>query len=556
MKIMHWKYKSFVLVMLAALILGACAPAVATSQPPTAQTAPTQQATSNPVSNPQPTIGGTLVVGVTNEPTTLDPSKASSPIEEKIMSLIGGSLNYIDPEGNYLPYLADSWTTSADGLVWDFIIRKGVKFQNGDALTANDFAYTYNRALDPQIASPAAGPALGDVKSIEAVDDYTLRITLKSPNYPLLYGLADAGYMAPIPSTVVEAMGDSFGRNLISVGPYKLKEWVAGEKIVLERNADFAWPPSTWKDDKTTNYFDTIEFRFIPEYATILAGLQSGDIDAADIQPKDVQMIKDLGQVELLKVLSQGTYPAIWLNITKAPFDNLQVRQAFNYAVDRDQLIKIIVQGNAEPQKGPLSSSVVGYWKGIEDLGYGFDLAKAKDLMTQAGYVSGSDGILTKDGKPFSLTLYTDTQDEQWVKLAEVLKEQFKALGVEVSIVSEDHGNSRARLKKGDFEMSIAGQKWGEADTMFFMFHSSMINAYNWSRINSPALDALLQQTRNDTDPTQRQQAVNDTAKYVVEQALLVPLYAPMEFIAVNNRIQGLLVNQIGVIETFGAYVK
>ncbi len=471
------------------------------------------------------------------------------------MNLIGGSLIYIDKDGNYVPFLADSWKVSSDGLVWDFTIHPGIKFSNGEPMTAKDLAYTYQRALDPDIASPAAGPALGDVKSIQAPDENTLEITLNAPNYPLLYGLADGGYMAPIPADVVEKLGDDFGRQPVSVGPYKLKEWVAGEKIVLERNPDFAWPPETYKDSKITNRFDTIEFRIIPEYATILAGLESGDIDFAEIQPKDVQTINDLGQFQMIDFLTQGTYPAIWLNVTKAPFDNLQVRQAFNYAVDRDQIIKIVAQGHGEPQKGPLSSSVVGYWKGIEDLGYGFDLAKAKDLMKQAGYVAGSDGMLTKDGKPFQLTLYTDSQDEQWVKLAEVLKEQFKALGVDVSITTEEHGSARTRLRKGDYEMSIAGQQWGEADTMYFMFHSSQIGGYNWSGINDPALDALLQQTRNDTDPAQRQQAVDDTAKYVVEKALLVPLYAPTRFYAANNRVQGMAINKVGNEDIFSAYI-
>ena len=559
MKKRQWLFIPVVTIIITFLILVGCTPAGTAITPSVAE--PVQQPTTavntqsaQPATPPATLIGGKLIIGSTEEIQTLDPLKSSW--SDLTMGLIGGSLIYIDDKGNYVPYLAESWTVTPDGLVWDFKLREDVKFHNGEPLTAKEYAWTYQTALDPKTASPAAGPALGDVKSIEAPDDYTLRITLNAPNFPLLYGLAEPGFMQPVPPDVYQKEGDKFGHNPVGVGPYKFKEWVAGDHITLERNPDFAWPPAPWKGDKIVNYFDTIEFRFIPEYSTVLSGLESGDIDYAAIQPKDVELVKGLDRFQLFNTLTQGTYPAIWINVTKPPFDDLNVRRAFNYAIDRESIVKIVALGYGEVQKGPISSSVVGYWKGIEELGYDFNLDKAKELMTAAGYVYGSDGMLSKDGKPFQLTLYSQSTNEEWTKIAEILKEQYKELGVDITIVLEDPGVNQDRLVKGDYEASIASQEWGEADTMYYMFHSSMIGGFNWSMINDPALDKLLDLTRNETDAVRRQQAVDDTAKMVVDQALIVPIYAPMRFYALSNRIEGATFSKFTYLNIWTAYVK
>jgi peptide/nickel transport system substrate-binding protein len=435
--------------------------------------------------------------------------------------------------------------------VWDFKLRDDVKFQDGNPLTAKDFVYTYERAVDPKTASPAAGAMLEPMKTIEAVDDYTLRITLKEPYYPILESLADPGYMMPLEQKNVEELGDKFGHSLISVGPYKLKEWVTGQRVTLEVNPDFKWAPDYAKN-KGPYQIQTIEFPIIPEYATIVAGLQSGEINYyVGVEAKDVQTIKDTENFDILEGLQQGLRPYIVLNVAHKPFDDVRVRQAFNYAIDRKTMAKFVVQGFAVDQKGPLTPSQMGYSSEMDSLGYTFDLDKAKALLADAGYKPGADGIMAKDGVPLKFKMET-LPIEAWTKAAEVAKDMYKALGVDMEIEQLDPGVLLPKDQKGDFDVSFMGMTYSNEDMMYMIFHSSQIGGMNFTQVKDENLDKLLDETRTETDPAKEQAAVNEAAKYITDNALVVFLYTPTNFAAISKSVQGYVFST----KTLGLYLE
>lgn len=552
------QFISFILLILAMLFaLSACGPAATeeTEEPPPNESLPGQEAIEEEISLPG---GGTFVWALTQEPQTLDSSKAAMAVEDTVMQFTGGSLVWLAEGGVYVPYLAESWTTSEDGLVWEFKLREDVQFQDGNPLTAGDYVWTLNRAIDPDTGSPAAGPMLGPVASIEQVDDYSFRINLSQPNFPILYGLSDPGYLQPISKAAFEAMGEeAYTRDPVSVGPFCVNEWVTGTRILLERNPDYNWGPATLKN-QGAYLLDFIEFRILPEYATIVAGMESGEIDYAyaSFQQKDIDALKGTGMFDVFEAYQQGIRPYITLNVSKPPFDDLLVRKAINLGIDRQALLNVAEQGNGIVQYGPISLATVGYWEGVEQFGYGYDLEQAKTLMQEAGYILNEDGILEKDGQPLSLT-YITTPDDRQVKVAQIVKEQLKELGVDLTIETTELGTLLAPLMSGDYQIGSLGMTFGEADLMHIMFHSSNVGAYNFSQLASPEMDEYLDATRNATDPSVRQDAVNNAQRYLIEQAIVVPLYTPVNFIPVNKRVKGAYYNDALItISLESAYIE
>lgn len=239
-----------------------------------------------------PKVGGNLVYGLWANPDTLDTQKTNFGVMDAVMSRVGASLVAMDVNGKIIPYLAESWETSSDGLTWTFHLKQGVKFHNGDPVTAQDWVYTIQRMQDPATTSPTAG-MVEPITNVEAVDDNTLVMTLDKPFYPILDTLALSSYLGVLSKAAIDAAGTDYGTGeggVVGAGPYRFKEWVQDEKIIIQRNPDFTWGPVYYEGCNTGPYYiDTIEFRIIPDYATSLAALDSGDLDFYDqIVSKDV----------------------------------------------------------------------------------------------------------------------------------------------------------------------------------------------------------------------------------------------------------------------------
>lgn len=556
-------------VMLFALISG-CTPAAApaaTTAPaaaePAATTAPAaaDPAAAAPTAAPadasapagEPKVGGKVVTISRQDFATLDAAKTNS--TGGVLELIGASLVAKHPQtGDYVPYLAKSWTVSEDGLTWDFTLREDIKFHDGTPLTAEDFAWTFNRDINPETASPFAGGMLGPVKEITAPEKYVLRIVLTEPFFPLLDGLADSGFLQPLPRAAVEKDPDGFGRHPVGVGPFMLTEWKTGEKIVLERNPDFVWGPEYTHGGPA--YIQTIEIRIIPEYTTVMSALKAGDVQyTSNVLAKDLQSLKDTNEFEIKESLKQGYSPYMTFNLEKDPFKDINIRQAMNYAVNREALIKVVMNGEAIPAYGPITPSMTGYWKGVEEIGYKYDVEKAKSLLEASGYKMNADGIMEKDGKPLAVELKVYNNDVH-VKLAQVLKDQYKTAGIDVTIVQIDEATlDDQAYSQGDYQAALLGYGYGDADIMYFLFHSSAIGSSNPPRINDPALDEMLMQTRRTIDQTKRNEACATVQKEVVEKAYLAYFYVPKDFLAINKNIQGTIVDKAGNLLMFDAYL-
>lgn len=540
-----------VVMMLAALAAcGSGKPEPKPTSEPTQAPASTE-ATALPAVEAGPAVGGSLVIAYSGEPDSLDVHRSSA--VSPIMKHVGASLIAKDPAtGDFVPYLATEWSVSQDGLTYEFKLRDDVKFHDGTPLTAQDYAWTLNRAVQQQPMSTAGG-SLQNFKSAEAVDDYTLRINMAMPNSALLDTLALSTWHQPLSQAYVEKMGDGYGRAPMGVGPYRFKEWVTGEKIVLERNPDFTWGPAFTHGGPA--YIETIEFRMLPEYATQMAGLEAGEVDFMALETKDAQRLRDAGSVTIFDTTEKGGGTLLLMNTAKPPFDDVKVRQAINQAIDRDVLVQVIGLGESSPSYGPITPATVGYWPGVEEIGYKFDLEAAKGLMAEAGYTANADGVLEKDGQPLAVTLQTFPVPD-WIKAAEIVQQQLKALGVETEIQQQEPGVAVANLTSGNYQLGLTTPGWPDYGLLFAMYHPATLGAFNYSQVNDPELSPLLEMMSGAPVREVVMQAAADAQKRIVEQAYIAPLYASRLFYALQPDVKDALFSEVEDILLYDAYIE
>ncbi len=545
-------------MLLASLLLASCTPAAtptastaptgvpaeSTSAPaPVATVAPTTapvaEATAAPTepAKPQPSVGGTFVFTTNQQPDTLDQEKSALAASAKVFELINQTLITQDVNGNYIPSLAESWTVSTDGLEYTFKLKDGIKFHNGDPLKAEDIKYSYERYLDKDFVTNGSKTLNTYLKSIEVIDPLTIKFTINKPYHAVLGEFASR-YYGPVSKRAVEEFGDEYGRHPVGVGPYIFKEWLTDDKIILERNPDYNWGAAYFEGANTGPwYFQTIEYRFINEYATMLAGMETGEIHMGVVQPKDLQVIEDTGLFNTLTWPAAGVQYVI-MNNSKPPYNNEKLRLALTYATDRQELIDMVLLGKGIPINGPITPPVYGYDASVESAGYPYDLDKAKALIQEAGYTYDASGnLLTPEGKPFVIT-FAAINNENSIKQATILKSQWEKLGLKMEITEGEWATLSQEITKNNFEIGNTGTTMASADSIEWKFHSRNIGGIT-AKVNDPELDQLLDKMSTEVDEAQWKQDAIDVQTYIIKHAFWISLYTNDVFTMLNKNIEG-----------------
>ena len=479
-------------------------------------------------------VGGTLVFSMSGDPDTLDMQKTNMSLAATIMAPVTCTLISRDTAGNYIPYAAESWETSADGLNLTFHLRHDVKFHNGAPVTAADWVYTIERSKSPDITS--VNSTFAKIASAEAIDDYTLLLHLDEPYYPLFYSLSSDAYAGVISKKFAEEQGDKYGLSTGSVtgcGPYQFVEWQLDDYILLKRNPDYTWGPVYYEGVNTGPYYiDQLEYKNIPEYATTLAALETGEIDSAGIEFKDVEQINTTENYNIEKRLAPSIV-YLELNNSKPPFDNNHIRRAFSYALNRDIIVNVVMSGEAVKTLSMLTPAMVGYWPDIEKAAIDYNREKALEEFSLAGYTTNADGLLEKDGEPFKITLWI-FQEPMLSKTAEVVAAQLKDIGITVDMQQREINTLIGEMLQGNYEIAIMGYGYGEADLLYLLYHSS---SGFWNFVKDSALDQMLDLTHTEIDPAKRQKAVDDVLTYLSEQSYSIPLFAPISYETMTNKL-------------------
>ena len=317
-----------------------------------------------------------LIVAVTGDPVSLDPQNSTDTISALVNYQILDTLVAFNEKSEIIPRLAESWTVSEDEKVWTFKIRENVKFHDGTPLNAEAVKVSFDRLFDDN-KKLARYPLLGPyVDHITADSETEVSFYLKSPVGFLLNTLTIANFGILSPKSIIEN-GDDIAKHPVGTGPYKFREWNPGVELVLDANQDY------WDGEPNVR---TVTFKPIPENSARVLSLETGEVDVIDKVPGPV--IKSLQANKDLNIDSDSSSRILYIgmNTTKAPFNDIKVRQALNYAIDKETLVNNLYDGRVRVATSALAERVFGY----SDVGsYPYDLEKAKKMLKDAGVQDG-----------------------------------------------------------------------------------------------------------------------------------------------------------------------
>jgi oligopeptide transport system substrate-binding protein len=488
-------------------------------------------------------FGGTYRRALANNPTTLDPAFVSDIYSRTVVRQIVDGLVQFDAHLNPIPAIAEFWEASRDGLSWIFTLRRGVKFHHGREVTAEDFIYSFTRLLDSKKPSPSReyfrriqgaddfieGRA-ASVQGLKALDRYTLQIVLQEPFAPSLtvLGLANA---AVVPREEVERMGDNFARTPVGTGPFKFVRWESGKEIVLEANQDHY---------EGRPFLDAIVFKIGGTFEEVFDQFLAGNLEEAMIpsgKTEEVHSDPRYRQYQLLRRPMLGLL-YIGFNTQSKPFDDKRVRQAFNYAVNKEAIVREITKMGSLPANGTLPPGMPGHDPDLR--GYYYNPAKAKQLLAEAGYPNGVGFPVVK--------FWTVSKAESTNAEMAAYQGYLAELGVkmEIHFAPEWKGYDNM-LRQGKLPMFRVA--WyadiPDPDNFFFpLLHST--GQPNYMLYRNPRADRLLEEARQETDYVQRVKLYREAERVVMEDAPWITQHNHIFEYLYQPHVQGVEVSLLG----------
>ena len=491
---------------------------------------PEQQA---PGKGGPPAYGDTLVTGSIGEPSTLIPILASDSASSDVAGLVYNGLVRYDKNLNLEGDLAKSWEVSLDGLGITFHLRHGVKWHDGQEFTSRDVLYTYRVTVDPKTPT-AYSEDFKQVQSAQAVDPYTFRVRYAKPFAPAL-----ASWGVPIlPAHLLEGKDitkSPLARSPIGTGPFIFKEWIPGQRLTLVANADYY---------EGAPYLARYIYRIIPDSSTMYMELKAGGIDLMGLSP--VQYQRQTNTHEFLARFNKYRYPAaaytyLGYNLRLPLFQDRRVRQAITCAINKEEIVQGVLLGMGKIAHGPYKPGTWAYKEQVPDPGY--DPARARVLLQQAGFLMGGDGILAKDGKPLSFTIMTNQGNDQRSKCAQIIQKRLKKVGIEVKIrVLEWSSFLTNFIDKGRFEAVLLGWTISPDPDQYDIWHSSKTEPkeLNFIQFKNPEVDRLLVEGRGTFDVKKRRACYYKFQDILAREQPYTFLYVPDALPVVSSRFRGI----------------
>jgi len=546
-------------------MLGACSPTpeptVVEEQPTEVVAEPTavvEEPTAEPEVGACPAEGGQLVVGLSWEPSKIDPHRTAA--ENGVLPIMQACETLVinDGTGTFVPGLAESWEMSDDGLSLTLHLREGVLFHDGTPFNAEAVKYNLDRIMDPATESEEAIGHLGPYASTEVVDEKTAIVHMSEPFAALLDGLS-VGWICMVSPSAAQQWGPAdFQDHFVGTGPFIFKEWKRAEHILLEKNPNY-WGGPEFFEHHGNACLDSVIFKFVDEASVRTGTLQTGEIMIAqELSSTDIEMLKTDPNVEVKILPAPGTGIMLVFNVSRPPTDDLKLRQAIEYAIDQAALTQLLYQDTTAPAYGPLSSVTPCYWAGAEDL-YPFDQEKAKSLLEDAGYVdSNGDGVREKDGADLVLKFVTHGGFPTYGDPAPIVQAQLAEIGIQVEIEPAAGAAWMEAGRTGTTDIAIVDWRATDPDTNLRLpFHSSNAGAFAWNHHSNAELDSLIMEGSVTLDPAARCQVYEKVQQIIMNDAMIKPLHEFSAVWGVRKDIQGLIFKTLepSMFWAYGAYL-
>jgi len=495
----------------------------------------------------RPVYGDTLIEALLGDIQGLIPNITSDSASHTIGDLIYSGLVKRDGSLRLVGDLAESWTVSRDCRNMTFQLKKNVKWHDGRPFTADDVVFTYQAMVNPKTPT-AYKEDFKAVESIEAVDAHTVRVRYARPYAKALQSWSTN--MLPrhlLESYVAEGRLREAPQNRespVGTGPYRFKEWRTGEKVVLTANRDYY---------ETGPYLSRLVYRIIPSQATIFLELKAKAIDSSSTLTA-LQYKRQTDYPGFRRAYQKFRYPSsaytyFGFNLKDPRFADKRVRQAFAHAISKQELIEGVRLGLGREATGPYKPGTWVYNPNVKR--YPHDLERARQLLAEAGWrEKNGDGLLVKDGKPFTFTLMTNQGNDERKKIAELIQASLRELGVGVDIrILEWASFIKEYVKKRRFEAIVLGWGIGLDPDQYEIWHSSKTGPDDLNHISyaNPEVDEMLERGRSSCFEDERKKYYDRLQEILAEDQPVVFLYFPDALPVVATRVYGVVETPNGI---------
>jgi len=490
----------------------------------------------------QPSDVGVITRALASEPSGLDPHGPPGSGQNVLLPYLFDTLVFRDVDNTYKPFLAERWEVAPDGKTITFHLRKGVTFHDGTPMDAQAVSFTFERFKEKGAKNPLASGIM-DITNIEAVDSHTVLFHFDQPS-ATFFGTISMPYAGILSPTAVEETGDAFAQKPVGTGPFKLDQWESGVSITLVRNPDYEWGPPV-VENQGPPHIKKMAFNIIPDAATQLAALQAGEVDLLFVnQPGQILKLREEENVQLIEVtLNSLIY--LGFNCQKAPFDDVRVRQALAYAVNKAEIIETALSGLGQEAFAPLASTLPGFDPRLKEYELGYDPERAKALLAEAGFTQDADGVWGHGDEKLGGVLLTSTRAPNEA-IATVLQSQFKAIGVPIEIQQLDARAVITTSTKGEYDLLLWRYDWNDADVLNIYLSSDRIGRTNRVFYINKTVDELLERAMHEMDQQTRNQLYVEAQKIILTEAPWQPLYTPLDVLAIRDRVEGPLIGSMG----------
>lgn len=468
-----------------------------------------------PAASAQPVQGGTLMVGLADDPPELDPHMTAANASRTILHNIFATLFEVDEDLHVVPGVVQDWSVTDDGLTYTFHLTPDVQFHDGTALDAEAVEFNFARMMDPDFGSPRHAE-LEFVSGVSVIDDVTLEVQMSQPFAAFLPALASWTGMMVSPTAIAETGNEGFESSLIGAGPFKFVERIRDDRVVLERFDNY------FKEGLP--YLDKVIYRPFVDGDSRILNLESGALHIINTVPgRNVKGLQDSDNVTVSIVGGLG-YRGIYINGESEDLGNRERRRALNACIDRQVIVDTVFGDAAVPGFGPYSPAT---WVIDEDDPVpARNLDLARELLAEAGVPDG-----------FSFTLYIVPNEEE-IRVASIMAAMCSEVGIQIDIQQIEFGAGLARLAEGNYTaFSVELSPRNDPDLSAYpWFHST---GMNWARLDSPELDDLLTRARASVDQDERRELYRQTNEIYNYEVPYLFTYHMAEIKAYRNELQG-----------------
>jgi peptide/nickel transport system substrate-binding protein len=521
-------------ILLAAVLFSLAGPAVACS---TASTVA-------PGGSGTPVTGGDLKIGLTADPTCLDPAQSSQLSTLDISRSLVDTLTDQDPRtGRIVPWLATSFAATDGARKFTFTLRQGPTFSNGTPVDAEAVKATFDRLA----TFPGTGSSsyLVGYTGTTVTDARHVTVTFASPNAQFLQATSTAGFGIMSTSSAARSPQDRCRGDFVGSGPFVLDHYTANQDVVLRKRASYAWP-SSLSPNRGAAHLDRVTFLFVPDGGARTTALRSGQIQVAEnVQPTDQDQFTGGGFHLLVRSLP-GLVPPMSLNQSGILGDE-RVRRALLTGINRTELVDSVLNHSYRPATGPLSSTTPFYVNTGAELAY--DPAHSRSLLDAAGWRSGPDGVRVKNGKQLALDWLIPAP----LPLADqYVQQQLRKIGVLIKLDVVPAARYVEQQAAGSFDISSVGVSRADPDVLRAVFSSAGANLWH---LPHSRLDTYLDQEAAATSDAARKAAVTNAVKWIIGHADTVPLYENAQVHAVSDQVEHLVLDASARLDLHDAWL-